>query len=168
MNTEDRDTYDLEVTGLRKSKILVEIRSTAAAQQMSRTRRVPKARIPRFKVTDPAPVEATRGNQTLSASVGPKRELYPEETGVFIGNLDKSIQEEELSTILQRFGRVRKIIINPDKRPGVPSKYAVVWLESADQANKAVDVLYGFKLKGQELSVQRFRARPPRQPMRRS
>ena len=55
MNTEDRDTYDLEVTGLRKSEILTEIRSTAAAQQMSRSRRIPKSKIPRFRVQHPAP-----------------------------------------------------------------------------------------------------------------
>jgi ATP-dependent DNA helicase RecG len=165
MNTEDRDTYDLEVTGLRKSNLLAEIRSTAAAGQMSKQRRVPKASIPRFKVRQPGLTkpEAVSGKKTPVSMVGPERELYPEETGVFIGNLDPSTKEEELSAILQRFGRVRKVVMNPDKRPGIPSKYAIVWLESADQANKAIDVLYGFKLKGQELLVQRFRAKPPRQ-----
>jgi ATP-dependent DNA helicase RecG len=36
MNTTDRDTYDFEVTGLRNSGILEEIRSGSAAQQLAR------------------------------------------------------------------------------------------------------------------------------------
>lgn len=171
MNTEDRDTYDLEVTGLRKSGILSDIRSSTATQQMSRNKHIPKSKIARFRMSQPAstkpgPQEIVR--PTSATVVGPKRELYPEETGVFIGNLDPSTTEEELRAVLQRFGRVRKVIANWDKRPGVASKYAVLWLESADEASKALDALYGFKLKDRELQVQRFRAKRPRQFAQRS
>ena len=165
MNTEDRDTYDFEVTGLRKSNILNEIRSSTAAQQMSRNRRLPKSSIPRFRVCQPAQLKAgspAAVNPNPASVIGPRRELYPEETGVFISNLDPSTTDPELIAIFQRFGKVRKVIMNWDKRPGIASKYAVLWLESADQANKAIDALYGFKLKSRELQVQRFRAKGPR------
>ena len=93
--------------------------------------------------------------------VEPRRELYPEETGVFIGNLDPATAEEELRTVFQRFGTVRKVIMNWDKRPGAASKYAVLCLGTADEAGSALDALYGFKLKGRELQVQGFRAKAP-------
>lgn len=171
MNTEDRDTYDLEVTGLRKSNILTEVRSSASAQQMSKNKRIPKSRIPRFRVSQPIPakVESKETAQQPSAWLErPERELFPEETGVFISNLDPSTSEDELRAILQRFGKVRKVITNWDKRPGIASKYAVLWLESAEEANNALDALYGFKLRGRELQVQRFRARRPRPRHQRS
>jgi ATP-dependent DNA helicase RecG len=165
MNTEDRDTYDLEVTGLRKSNVLTEIRSSAAAQQMSKNRRIPKSRIPRFCVSQPM---SKKPEQPPTFVADPGRELYPEDTGVFVSNLDPSTTEDELRTILQRFGKVRKVITNRDKRPGMASNYAILWLESADEANNALDALYGFKLKGRELQVQRFRAKRPRQFPQRS
>ena len=144
MNTEDRDTYDFEVTGLRKSGILDEIRSSPAAQQMARSRRVPKPKVPRFKVRNPASVRPDGQSVVQPATLlaeGPSRELYPEETGVFIGNLDPSVTEAELRAIFSRFGQVRKVIMNWDKRPGVASKYAVLWLGSADEATAAIDAL---------------------------
>jgi ATP-dependent DNA helicase RecG len=170
MNTEDRDTYDLEVTRLRKSSILTEIRSSTAAQQMSRNRHIPKSRIPRFRVHQPVSTMAEVG-QTVgrvpAPLTGPRRELYPEETGVFIGNLDPSTTEEELRAVLQRFGRVRKVIMGWDKRPGLPTRYAVLFLESVEQANAAIDALYGFTLNQREMQVLRFRARRPGQVARR-
>jgi len=165
MNTEDRDTYDFEITGLRKSNVLTEIRSSPAAQQISRQRRIPKSRVPRFRVSNPLSAKPglRDGMGRLPTPVAePSRELYPEETGVFVGNLDPATTEDELRTVLQRFGRVRKVIASWDKRPGVPSRYAVLWLETADEANRALDALYGFKLNGRELRVQRFRAKRPR------
>jgi ATP-dependent DNA helicase RecG len=167
MNTEDRDTYDLEVTGLRKFGILQAIRSSAAAQQMSKNRRVPKSKVPRFKVCQPVAPKAEVSSGLLTrAIVEPRGELYPEETGVFVGNLEPSTIEEELRSIFRRFGNVRKVISNWDKRPGVPSKNAVLWLDSADGARAAVETLYGFKLRGRDLQVQPFRAKRQRPAFR--
>ena len=46
----DRDTYDKEVTGLRKRDLLVEIRTSSAAKQMADSKGVPKNSISRFRV----------------------------------------------------------------------------------------------------------------------
>jgi hypothetical protein len=167
MNTEDRDTYDLEVTGLRKSGILQELRSSSAAQQMARVRRVPKGKIPRFRVVSQTGKAAVAQPQAaLKASSLIRRELFPEETGIFVGNLGNETTERDLRGVFQRFGTVRKIITGFDKRPGSAARYAVVWLESADAAQKAIDALYGFKLDNRELVLNRFRAKS--QPMRRN
>ena len=77
--------------------------------------------------------------------------------------LDLTTTEAELRSILQRFGKVRKVTMNRDMRPDAASQYAILWLESAEEANNALDALYGFKLNGRELQVQRFRAKRPRQ-----
>jgi ATP-dependent DNA helicase RecG len=157
MNTTDRDTYDFEVTGLRNSGILEEIRSSSAAQQVARQRRVNKSVIPRFRVTQ-APSPATTldpGGQAMKGA-RPTRELFPEETGIFVGGLAPTTTHEELRSVFQRFGRVRKVIMPWDRR------YAVVWLESSDEVSKALDGLYGFMLNDQELLLRRFRAKDKR------
>jgi ATP-dependent DNA helicase RecG len=159
MNTEDRDTYDLEVTGLRTSGILEEIRSPSTAQQIARSKRIPKGSIPRFRVTHEVSKQLS---EHIHRVPEPTRELFPEEAGIFVGNLDASTSQEDLIAVFQRFGRVRKINIGRDKRPGADNVYAIVWLGSAEEAGKAIDALYGLILKGRAIYVQRFRARAPR------
>src|SRR5262249_3789968 len=135
----------------------------------------------RFKVEQPIPSGSVLGTVVKEAVVAgaqqavqgnserdirsidePRRELYPEGTGVFVGNLDPRVSEEELRAVFQRFGTIRRVILNWDKRPGIPTRYAVLFLESAEQANAALDALYGFKLNEREMQVMRFRARSPR------
>ncbi len=53
MNTDDRDTYDNEVTGLRKLGLLVEIRSNSQALWFSKSNNIPKQKVARFKVKIP-------------------------------------------------------------------------------------------------------------------
>src|SRR5216684_1638079 len=103
MNTTDRDTYDFEVTGLRNSGILEEIRSGSAAQQLARQRRVDKSVIPRFRVSH-SPSGKTEFHTTGRpvTAVLPRRELFPEETGIFVGDLAPPTSEAELRSIFQR------------------------------------------------------------------
>jgi ATP-dependent DNA helicase RecG len=160
MNTNDRDTYDLEVTGLRKSRVLHEIRSGSAAQQMARSKRIPKEKVPRFRVSSQASkVGTVQAEKELKTSSFIRRELFPEETGIFVGNLSNEATEADLRGVFQRFGNVRKIITGFDKRPRSAGRYAVVWLESAAVASKAIDALYGFRLKDREIVINRFRAK---------
>ncbi len=53
MNTSDRDTYDREVTGLRKMGLLNEIRTNPKAAKISEITGIPKKKIARFKVIKP-------------------------------------------------------------------------------------------------------------------
>jgi ATP-dependent DNA helicase RecG len=50
MNSEDRDTYDSEVTGLRKLGILIEIRTNSQALLYSKINKIAKQKVPRFKI----------------------------------------------------------------------------------------------------------------------
>ncbi len=50
MNSEDRDTYDSEVTGLRKLGILIEIRTNSQALLYSKKNKIAKQKVPRFKI----------------------------------------------------------------------------------------------------------------------
>lgn len=157
MNTKDRDTYDLEVTGLRKSGILQEIRSSTAAQNLARTRRISKSEIPRFRLS--SQVSRPPSEVNISRSVMVRRDLFPEETGVFVGNLAIETTELDLRSVFERFGTVRKITLRSDSRPASDSNYAIVWLETATQVEKALDGLYGFRLNKRELHLNRFRAK---------
>jgi len=53
MNTSDRDTYDREVTGLRKMGLLNETRTNPQAGKISEATGIPKKKIARFKVNVP-------------------------------------------------------------------------------------------------------------------
>ena len=53
MNTTNRDDYDREVTSLRKSGVLAQIRSQADAQNIAYKNKIEKRRVPRFKVVIP-------------------------------------------------------------------------------------------------------------------
>jgi ATP-dependent DNA helicase RecG len=53
MNTQDRDTYDKEVTYLRNTGILVETRTPTQAYQKAKQTGNPKRTIPRFKAIVP-------------------------------------------------------------------------------------------------------------------
>lgn len=53
MNTNDRDTYDREITGLRNKGLLLEIRSNLEAGNLAKSTGRPKSEIARFKVRLP-------------------------------------------------------------------------------------------------------------------
>jgi ATP-dependent DNA helicase RecG len=170
MNTEDRDTYDLEVTGLRKSGILHESRSSSAAQQMARNKRTPKGKIPRFRVSSQPLKPDSAEVRPQSAPTLIRRELFPEDTGVFVGNLPSGASDGDLHSVFQRFGTVRKVTLRRDMRPGHEGRYGIVWFDSSAEVEKAIDGLYGFRLNDRELMLQRFRAKrtpPPRSGRRR-
>lgn len=53
MNTDDRAVYDREVTGLRKRKVLIEIRTNSQAKAYAYKNNLKKGEVPRFKVQLP-------------------------------------------------------------------------------------------------------------------
>src|SRR5438132_770389 len=57
MNTDDRDTYDREVTALRHHRVLLEIRTNQAATAYARLQKIKKRYVPRFKVQIPKDTE---------------------------------------------------------------------------------------------------------------
>ncbi|MFM5280665.1 hypothetical protein [Aeromonas caviae] len=53
MNTNDRDTYDREVTGLRRHGILVQTRTNPSATILAKKLKITKQAIGRFKIEMP-------------------------------------------------------------------------------------------------------------------
>jgi ATP-dependent DNA helicase RecG len=53
MNTDDRDTYDREVTQLRNKQLLEQIRTNAQALGIASRKRIEKRKVPRFKIILP-------------------------------------------------------------------------------------------------------------------
>lgn len=146
MNTSDRDTYDAEVTGLRKRGILEEVLSQAEAR--AKKRKIEMRGVPRFRVVVPDP------NQRPARVPGGRRpaEIFPEGTGVYITGAPPDVQRKELESLFGRFGRVRKVLIKE-------GQHAVVWLESEAAVNEAVERLYGIRVRNHELRLRRFRSK---------
>ncbi|KAF0290261.1 RNA-binding protein lark [Amphibalanus amphitrite] len=65
---------------------------------------------------------------------------------IFVGNLHKDTQLEELRSLFQRHGNV----VEAD----IISNYAFVHMEGEDQAQAAIDELNGYQLHGQDIRVQ--------------
>ncbi len=150
MNTQDRDTYDSEVTGLRQNGVLAEIRRSAQAQQLARTKGIDKAKIPRFKVGLPKP-----GARVSSPRAAITRRLFPEGTGVWVGNLPGNDEKASLRALFERFGEVREII----QKTSTKGNFALVFLDSEKAASEAIDGLYGVRLGNRELVLRRYRKR---------
>ena len=61
LRTDDRLVYQREITPLRHNGVLVELVSQQRAAQLAKTRGVPKADVPRFRVQAP-PLQTTHGS----------------------------------------------------------------------------------------------------------
>jgi len=129
--------------------------SGAAAQQFVRQKRK-KSEVPRFQVVTQPPAHSEKAGLVPPDDTLRKRKLFPEDTGVYVGNLGPSVQKSELQSMFERFGKVRKIIIG--KRTGSDDRYAVIFLETAGSVARALEGLYGFRLEDRELQITRFRA----------
>ena len=124
MKTEDRDTYDQEVTGLRKIGVLVETRSALKAGALAKSSNRKKSEIGRFQVVLPqsriamkTPSDAGRPGAKVThvekptgVEVGPApKQLFPEGTGVYIANPPARATPTDLEELLTRFGKVRDV-----------------------------------------------------------
>lgn len=94
MRTNDRDTYDREVTALREANILVQIRTNPQALRMANRLGMEKASIPRFRVQPP--VEDSK------------------ERKVVLFNPPKDVSESEIREVLGAFGQIQSVQIRKD------------------------------------------------------
>jgi len=137
MNTDDRDTYDREVTGLREASLLIEIRSNVEANRMSKRDQIPKREITRYKIRIPEIVN-------------------PEEIsrGVFVANLADSVTADLLRALFEKYGTVTQV-----KLPLIRKGFGFIWFQNSDSARKAIKELDRFKFHGKEIKVDKLRPR---------
>ncbi len=80
-------------------------------------------------------------------------------TKLFVGNLDFNVTENELQDAFAAHGTVLEANLVTDRTTGRPRGFAFVTMNSAEEAQKAIDALNGTELNGRRLNVSV--ARPP-------
>ena len=81
---------------------------------------------------------------------------------LFVGNLPKSITQEELSTLFAQAGEVTLAEIITDRGTGASRGFAFVTLGTQSEAEKAIEVLNGTEQYGRTLTVNMSRPREDR------
>jgi RNA recognition motif-containing protein len=66
-------------------------------------------------------------------------ELFRNTTSIFIGNLSYKITEKELFDMMDRVGRVKRVVIGQDPRTGRSRGYGFVEFETRKDAEYAYD-----------------------------
>lgn len=86
-----------------------------------------------------------------------------EEKKIYIGNLEYSVTESEVRSILEGEGMtVREIKFITDKYTGKPKGFGFAEFETTEQAEKAIELLNGKELKGRTLKVSKAQKMRPR------
>jgi RNA recognition motif-containing protein len=80
---------------------------------------------------------------------------------IYVGNLAQNVQEEDLNTLFSQHGKVDSVKIIRDMYSKVSKGFGFIEMIVKDEAQKALDVLNTFELKGKRLVVNE--ARPKRE-----
>ena len=83
---------------------------------------------------------------------------------IFVGNLSPNVEEEDLKTLFSQHGRVSSVKIIRDMFTKISKGFGFIEMLVKDEAQKALDVLNSFELKGKRLVVNE--ARPQREKRR--
>lgn len=140
MNTEDRNAYDREVTGLRNSGILREVRSNASANVYARNKGIDKSAVPRFKVEIPRKVSTAESNLC-----------------VFIKNLPYAIREDEVRRYFETCGKVQEVrLAEPKQHTRKEFKFGFVYFYESEAVQKAIKDLDQAQVGGRIISVRKY------------
>jgi ATP-dependent DNA helicase RecG len=151
MNTDDRDTYDREVTGLRKANILLAIRTNAQAKSYAYLRKLKTGEVPRFKVRIP---DITRESEQDRAQCGGQRR--DPRLGVFIYNVPYSLTYLDIKSVFSRCGEIGQINLPVDPYTHRPKGFGFVWFQSPEAAKKAIRELNGVEVGGRPIFVREY------------
>jgi RNA recognition motif-containing protein len=83
---------------------------------------------------------------------------------IYVGNLAQNVEEEELNTLFSEHGKVNSVKIIRDMFTKISKGFGFIEMLVKDEAQKALDVLNTFELKGKRLVVNE--ARPQREKRR--
>lgn len=78
---------------------------------------------------------------------------------IYVGNLPRELNEDELRQAFEAFGKVETATIIKDKFSGEPRGFGFVEMPSKTEAQSAITGLNGKELKGRTLTVNEARPR---------
>ena len=81
---------------------------------------------------------------------------------LYVGNLSRDVNEEDLRETFQAFGKVDEVVIVKDKFNSVPKGFAFVEMPVQAEAQKAIEDLSGKELKGRSIDVNEARPKTDR------
>ena len=81
---------------------------------------------------------------------------------IYVGNLAQNVQEEDLNTLFSKHGKVESVKIIQDMYTKVSKGFGFIEMLEKEEAQKALDALNTFELKGNKLVVNEARPKKPR------
>ena len=81
---------------------------------------------------------------------------------LYVVNLSRDVNEEDLREAFQSFGKVDEVVIVKDKFNSVPKGFAFVEMPVQAEAQKAIEDLSGKELKGRSIDVNEARPKTDR------
>jgi RNA recognition motif-containing protein len=81
---------------------------------------------------------------------------------IYVGNLAQNVQEEDLNTLFSKHGKVHNVKIIQDMYTKISKGFGFVEMLVKEEAQKALDVLNTFELKGKRLVVNEARPKVER------
>lgn len=81
---------------------------------------------------------------------------------LYVGNLSRDVNEEELREAFQAFGKVEEVAIVKDRFNGVSKGFAFVEMPDQAEAKSAISALHGKEFKGRSLDINEARPRAER------
>ena len=82
---------------------------------------------------------------------------------IYVGNMNYSTTEEELSDLFTQYGTVKDVKIIVDRDTNMSKGFGFVEMETEDAAAAAINALNNSDLKGRAIKVNEARDRKPRQ-----
>ena len=83
-------------------------------------------------------------------------------TKLYVGNIPFKITEDELRDLFAQYGQVSSVDIIMDRMTQRPRGFAFVTMETAGDAQKAIESLHGQEFGGRNLTVNEARPQVPR------
>ena len=79
---------------------------------------------------------------------------------IYVGNLSKDTDEEDLQQIFEEFGKIDTVTIIKDKYTGQSKGFGFVDIPSKEEGQSAIEGLNNKELKGNSIQVDEARPRP--------
>ena len=81
---------------------------------------------------------------------------------IYVGNLAQNVEEADLNTLFSQHGKVESVKIIQDMYTKTSKGFGFIEMLEKEEAQKALDALNTFELKGNKLVVNEARPKKPR------